>query len=332
MRPNLFQFATSELSQDAFLCWLLSWADAKHEKDHPNLHLVGKNFLTLIYERANVKAPASYSTVEILKQDGNIDILCIINGEIAILIEDKVGTKQHSDQLPRYKEYVFDKFGFAGDRVIPVYIQTRDQGDYCEVVKHGYLVLERQDLLHILESHNGKAASVKSDILDDFSKHLRQVEDDVQSYITLHPSAWSWNSWKGFYTRLQKEIEDGSWDYVANPSGGFLGFWWHFDGNDEYELYLQLEQNKFCFKISVEDVEKRRELREHWHNEVVLRCPDQGIRARRPVRFGNGHYMTVAILDQEFPAVNSDGLLDMVETLKIMQSAESVLDACLAKI
>jgi len=25
--PNLFRFATSELSQDAFICWLASWAD-----------------------------------------------------------------------------------------------------------------------------------------------------------------------------------------------------------------------------------------------------------------------------------------------------------------
>ena len=25
--PNLFAFATSELSQDAFICWLASWAD-----------------------------------------------------------------------------------------------------------------------------------------------------------------------------------------------------------------------------------------------------------------------------------------------------------------
>jgi hypothetical protein len=27
MAPNLFQFATKELSQDAFICWLLAWAD-----------------------------------------------------------------------------------------------------------------------------------------------------------------------------------------------------------------------------------------------------------------------------------------------------------------
>ena len=28
MTPNLFDFATKELSQDAVICWLIAWADA----------------------------------------------------------------------------------------------------------------------------------------------------------------------------------------------------------------------------------------------------------------------------------------------------------------
>ena len=38
--PNLFKFATSELSQDAFICWLLSWA----KKDYEIQELRGKLF------------------------------------------------------------------------------------------------------------------------------------------------------------------------------------------------------------------------------------------------------------------------------------------------
>jgi hypothetical protein len=289
--------------------------------------------LTLIFKRdkrLDVKAPEAFTTVEVLRQDGNIDILCIINGDMAVLIEDKVGTKQHSEQLSRYKQHLFNKRGFTDDKVIPVYIQTGNQSDYREVVKHGYQVLERLDLLNILESDNGKAARLKSDILDDFSNRLRQVEDDVQSFLTLPLSEWTWNSWKGFYTSLQNTLQDGKWDYVANPAGGFLGFWWYFDGDDECKQYLQLEhkQRKFCFKISVDDNTKRRELRKHWHNQVVLKCPNHGIKVRRPDRFGHGQYMTVAILDQEFPIVDGNGLLDMGETLKIIQSVQSVLDAC----
>jgi hypothetical protein len=329
MLPNLFRFATSELSQDAFLCWLLSWADTKHEKNFLHLHTVSKNLLTLIYQRAGVKAPGDFFNVEIRRQDGNIDVLCIINNAVAILIEDKAGSKQHSNQLERYKDYIFNELGFANDKVIPVYIQTRDQSNYHEVEKHGYLIIQRSDLLCIFESDYGKEARLKSDILEEFSSNLRRIEDDVQSFKTLPPEKWSRNSWKGFYMSLQNTLQDGNWDQVSNPSGGFLGFWWHFGGNKEYELYLQLEQEKFCFKIWVNDAKKRRNLRQHWFNQVVSKCPSHGLRARRPDRFGNGEYMTVAILDQEFRIVGDNGLIDMAEVLKIIQSAQSVLDDCL---
>ena len=329
MNPNLFAFATSELSQDAILCWLLSWADADSGKTRPDLQWVGRAFLTAIYQRANIPVPEAYATVEVRKQDGGIDILGIVNGKTAILIEDKTGTKQHSEQLPRYRTHA-RKLGFADDCVIPVYIQTGDQSDCREVAKQGYLVLERRDLLNVMESDAGKTARRTSDILDDFSKHLRLIEDDVQSFQSTPPSAWSWNAWKGFYTHLQSAIQDGNWDYVANPAGGFLGFWWHFGGKGDVELYLQLEQGQFCFKIAVGEAADRRGLRDQWHKQVIENCTRHGIVAKRPGRFGSGQYMTVAILDHVFPVVKSNGLVDMEETLKVIQSAQCVVDDCLS--
>jgi hypothetical protein len=37
-RPNLFSYATSELSQDAFICWLLSWASLEYKDVDGQLH------------------------------------------------------------------------------------------------------------------------------------------------------------------------------------------------------------------------------------------------------------------------------------------------------
>ena len=34
MRPNLLDYATSELSQDAFLLWFLRWSDPKYKDEH----------------------------------------------------------------------------------------------------------------------------------------------------------------------------------------------------------------------------------------------------------------------------------------------------------
>jgi hypothetical protein len=326
MKPNLFQFATSELTQDALLCWLLSWADAKHRAYDITLHKLAATLLSSIYERAGMKLPKSFDNIEIRKQDGGIDILCIINDDEAIIIEDKVGTKQHSDQLSRYKDHV-SKLGYPADKVIAVYIQTGDQSDYSEVKKERYAIFERQDLLYILESTLGKAACQKSDILSDFTAYLRHIEDEVQSFKTLPLKDWSWNSWKGFYITLQKELGDGNWDYVANPAGGFLGYWWHFIRDNECLKYLQIEQEKFCFKIWVGDSKKRRILRDYWHNQIIKECPRHGIVVKRPDRFGSGEYMTVVVLDQEFRIIDEGGQLDMQQTINVIRSAESVLDA-----
>jgi len=329
MKPNIFHFATSELSQDAILCWLLSWAKPENQIEDQDLHQIGVDLLILIHKLAKVVVPHKISSVEVRKQPANIDVLCIINRKTAIIIEDKSGSKQHSDQLPRYKDHVLKELGFSANDVIPVYIQTGDESDYSEVVKHGYFVLKRGDLLGILESDKGVAARKKSDILDNFWAHLRQIDDDVHSYMNLPLKEWIWNSWKGFYSHLQNALGEGTWDYVPNHSGGFLGFWWYHTGNDDCEIYLQLEQEKFCFKIVMDGTEKSCELRKHWHDLVVSKCPGRGLRARKPARFGSGEYVTFAILDQEYRVVDKHGLLDFEATIRILEAAQSVLDDCL---
>lgn len=187
-------------------------------------------------------------------------------------------------------------------------------------------------MLEIFQSETGKLAKFQSDIFRDFSDYITHIEDDVQSYLVLPLSEWSWNSWKGFYADIQQQLQDGNWDYVSNPAGGFLGFWWHFNGTDECEVYLQLEQEKFCFKISVDNTDKRRGLRQYWYEKISSKCPVYGLKAKRPDRFGNGQYMTVAILDREYRIVNSDGIINMADTLKILKSAQSVIDGCLSTV
>lgn len=335
MLPNLFKYATSELSQDAFLCWFLSWLDPKYSVTEPLLNRISNNFINLIlglsyhYGYTNHSIPMQINSVEIQKQKANIDILCIINGDTPILIEDKTGTQQHSDQLSRYKELLV-QMGFQIKKAIFVYIQTGDQSNYREIVQNNYCLVKRQHLLEIFESEAGKQACLKSDILRDFARYLQEIEEDVQSYANKPLKDWYKNSnlWRGFYSALQYRFLDGEWDYVPNPSGGFLGFWWHqvFDG--KCIQYLQLEEDKLCFKIDVEKHEERAELRNFWYDKIKEKSQNFGLTIKRPKRFGNGQYMTVAILDQEYRVVNCNQILDIEETIKILNESAKLLDAC----
>ena len=276
---------------------------------------------------------ARLDTVLVLAQKERIDILCFVNRDTVILIEDKVGTTDHSDQLARYKELVAQHREYSRENIILVYIQTGDQSGYAETQKHGYAVVKRTDLLGILESERGQAARKVSDTLEDFSSYLRNIESEVQSFLHKSPSEWSSRAWMGFFTRLQKDFGDAEWRYVANPSGGLMGFWWHFAPGTDCRAYLQLEEDSLCFKIEVADDKEaqRPTLRLQWSKMIQAQSPAHGLRTRRPDRFGNGRWMTVAVLDGEFPKTDLTGKLDLAATVSVLRAAEAILDECTTK-
>ena len=161
-------------------------------------------------------------------------------------------------------------------------------------------------------------------ILVDYRNYLQSITDKIKSYKTIELSKWSWYSWIGFYLELQKRLGDGHWDYVANPNGGFLGFWWHFQGNSECEQYLQLEQDKFCFKIWVKNEDQRRSLRSKWHKTIKNQAENIQLNLVKPIRFGNGEYMTVCVFDGEYRKT-TDEIIDMDATIAQFRKAEELL-------
>ncbi len=98
-QPNLFNFATSELSQDALIAWLAQWADKKYEVTDKALHKCAQLFIKKLLGKDN------YQVTDVIsgRQWENIDVWILVNSQYFIIIEDKKGTKEHSDQLERYK-------------------------------------------------------------------------------------------------------------------------------------------------------------------------------------------------------------------------------------
>ena len=319
MKPNLFHFATSELSQDAFICWLLSWADPKFGPSDASLHRLGLAFLGKLLEMCDVPVPSSVISVEVHKQFKSIDILAIVNGQIAILIEDKTGTIHHSNQLQRYRETI--STDFPKHVIAPVYFKTGDQCSYEDVRQAGYACFLRKDFISLLEQ--GLALDIHDSIFSDFRDYLSEIEVRVTDYRRLPVAEWHWDCWKGFFTELRERLGDGKWDYVANRSGGFMGFWWHWRTNK----YLQLESDKLCFKIEVEDKSLQASAWEEWHRILKVESAKAGFPLIRPSRRKNGTWMTVALLQGEYRQRDENGMLDINKTVELLQSAERLLDA-----
>ena len=319
MRINLFD-PFNESLQDAALVWLMSWAAPDQ---NGKLHDYSLKFLKFLYEKSQRALPRLKS-FSVVKQDANIDIYCLINQKTVLLIEDKVGTQEHDDQLRRYLDEMKNR-GYT--EINPFYVQTGDQSNYEDVNKAGYTVITRKDLLAFFNENKTSQDEINNQILNDYVDYLLEKEARVQSYKVLPLNDWHYESWIGFYQSLQERLGEGKWDYVPNAAGGFLGFWWHFGGNEDHEHYLQLEQERgLCFKIDGNSVEDNRKVMYQYRDHLVKEGPKYGVDVENPTRLRAGIYTTVAVLGEDYRKCNFDGTINMNATVGFLKALGAFLD------
>lgn len=309
--PNLFQFATSELSQDAFLCWLLAWSKQIYCSVDKALHDAAVHFVSEIFNLHHYEVPIIH-TIEIKRQFKSLDILAIINDTYAILIEDKTYTKDHSNQLLRYRKVVQKEMGELIQ--LPVYYKLADQSHYRSIEKAGYTPFKRNKMLEVLK--RGKDMGVQNAIFLDYYEHLQKIDDRIQAFQTERVCDWDSFAWQGFYQELQTEI-NGDWGYVSNPTGGFWGFWWKPASDSNY--YIQLEEERLCVKVSVADnIENVRDYRHKIMNDVLLESEKHNLLLEKPSRLRLGRTMTIAER-QHYIQTKSDGTIDLKRTILELQ-------------
>lgn len=320
-KPNLFAYATSELSQDAFIAWLLSWASPQHASTDPYLHACAKRLIHAFFEKHGRAVP-DFSSVVVSRQDERIDLLCVVDGKFAVIIEDKTDTCEHSDQLTRHLKEIKGR-GYEPENVLAIYLKTGDQSRYDDIFRKGFQPFLRHDLLAVLEC----GVQTSSDIFHCYLDWLRHREAQVEAYWTQPLTEWSWHAWIGFYKALKEHLGEGDWGYVPNQSGGFLGFWAYFRGIAHVQLAnTSTNTGELRFRIGVKDAAQRRPLRREWFGKIARHTGEFGLRARKPARFGYGRSMVVAVLDgEDFRQSDANGLLDIDATVRLIHQAGALL-------
>ncbi|MFP7280465.1 hypothetical protein SFC11_14050 [Exiguobacterium indicum] len=289
MKPNIFDYATSELSQDAFLCWLLKWAEEGARSHDPQLHTIANVFVKEVFDLHNCQLNESIQSVCIKRQFNSLDILAIINEKYAIMIEDKVFTSHHSDQLRRYLEMVKTHPETWYLKPVPIYYKIVEQGDYSDVTGAGYQIFTRTKMIEVL---SGLDDSTTNDILNDYLKYLKQIDTSIESYKLLPITEWNSFSWQGFYRDLQKELKNGKWGRVENARGGFWAFWWK--GDDSQPHYWQLEESMLKAKVEAADSQNIREYRDQCMQALLEYSQKNELNLSRPKSVRSGKTMTIA--------------------------------------
>lgn len=289
LKPNIFDYATSELSQDAFLCWLLKWAEEEARSDDPQLHTIANVFIKEIFDLHNCQLNEPIQSVCIKRQFNSLDILAIINEKYAIMIEDKVFTNHHSNQLNRYLRMVENHSKTNHLKPLPIYYKIVEQGDYSGVTGAGYQIFTRTKMIEVLSVLND---STTNDILNDYLKYLKQIDTSIESYKSLPITEWNSFSWQGFYRDLQKELKNGKWERVANARGGFWAFWWK--GDDSQPHYWQLEESVLKAKVEAADNKNIREYRDQCMQALLEYSQKNELNLSRPKSVRSGKTMTIA--------------------------------------
>lgn len=315
--PNLFEFATSELSQDAFLCWLMSWSPLTHRSLDESLHHAAVDFMSMIFNVHNYPVPVIEKT-EIIRQFKGLDILAIINDTYAILIEDKTYTSNHSDQLIRYRDAVAESKAYADKIQLPIYFKITDQSHYRSVEKAGYYPFKRERMLQVLK--RGRERGVTNPIFLDYLNHLDKLDEKIHAYKHKRVQDWDGYAWQGFYQELQKEL-DGNWGYVSNPRGGFWGFWWKPLGEQEY--YLQLEEQTLTVKLEAKDEVNIQEFSRAELHKLLEKSAERTLHVQKPARMRTGKTTTIAIRP-DYLQTTVDGLVDIKKTVQELKKWDQI--------
>ena len=318
--PNIFSYATSELSQDAFFACLIKWSDDSYLDIDNEMCLLGKSFLSLL---TGLQKEVIHK-IDVGRQWCNIDVWTEINEDEFLIIEDKTRTSIHDDQLNRYRKTVEDKYRDKRQKLFYTYVKTENEplSVEKEIRAMGYKTINRQDLLALLNTYKGSHP-----LVIDYRLHLQEMEDATNNYKKLPVDKWGWFEWQGFYKELEKYICVENWSYV--PIGDFLGLWWYFVENDEIRMYLQFEESRLCFKIECEE-ENRSEIRDKYYNILMNVSKEMDVKIERPQRFGFGTYMTIGVAPVE--DVFCSKLINMEKLIEKLKIYEQIVNHCMSNI
>jgi hypothetical protein len=333
MKPNLFTWATKELSQDAFICWLAEWSNPENKSIDEFMFNSGTEFVIRLLKTHNVNSPTIRKVV-IFRQYYNIDVVLKIEtdaGNYALIIEDKIHAQDYNP-LDEYINMIKNDDDFKGYQPLGIFMKTGDQALYNKAKSNAYSLFLRKDFLLLFLAV--KAFSGSNHILNDFMDNLDGYNSRVNSFETLPVKDWHWNSWKGFYEFLQTRIDIVEWREVNPPSGdSFIGAWWHFLKWKDYSVYLQIEQGDLCFKIGevYEEDCNPSEIRNEWYSILMDAAKKECFHEiKRPYRFGYGIYMTVAKVDKKDWLGLDETIIDKEEVVKKLKRYEKFLEDCIS--
>ena len=221
MMKNLFDYATKELSQDAFLRWLFENYNCENES-------VKNAFRKLFDSFTNNSDEFKDKTITELKtvsQWKNIDIsvwFTVEEKDYLIVIEDKTRSDEHhqlttyNEKIAKHCKWLIDNKKRPIKNVYKIFYKTskisNDERDRISAA--GWDEPKIFDIYEIYELFKDCQNS-GSEILDGYAQHIRDIYDYYENYMELDfKEDWLWNNtaFEAYATKLKQELEKGDFN------------------------------------------------------------------------------------------------------------------------
>lgn len=232
--PNIFKYATKELSQDALICWLVACTKEPEEK----LRACGRAFVQALFDSGDRTTVTKEGTPAIEPYRGTGCVSELLNGPttqykkidvyfqarvddktVSFVVEDKTHTEMHGNQLNRHLGSV------AKDRleehlIKPVYFKTgyvfEDERERAESA--GFSVFNGWDMMTFLNARQRRGLS---EILRQYGDWLQCVLNKRTKALTEWDLKEDFVQWE-FMLALRRELrmKSAGWPVKHRNRGG----------------------------------------------------------------------------------------------------------------
>lgn len=231
---NFFEIASDELTQDSFICWLLSNID---DKDLGN---ISKKFLSFLCDEKFGESKVKIT--KITRQFKHIDIIVdyfVDDDPRLLIIEDKTNSTMHGTQLT---DYINEVEGWDSK-------ETKKRIVHFVYYKTGYVEnwekneLKKIRLIDIKEIYDFFSnLESSSEIFNQYKNNIVKMYKDRNEDSDRPLDSWTFDNWRYYFDKFLKDKYESKINWrLVTYHGKYLSALIYFKDSDKYEHTTCLE-------------------------------------------------------------------------------------------